>query len=122
MVWAAIPYGIIWIIITYFVAQRIQKSTKAKGEKYENIEIIENNLENLIIIIKPDFGVSTGKAYKNMYMLNNKKDADINKIILGMKENKISIVEESIENHLEQGLLLEDNNIINFRKKLVEIK
>lgn len=41
MVWAAIPYGIIWIIITYFVAQRIQKSTKAKGEKYENIEIIE---------------------------------------------------------------------------------
>lgn len=56
-----------------------------------------------------------------MYMLNNKKDADINKIILGMKENKISMVEESIENHLEQGLLLEDNNIINFRKKLVEI-
>lgn len=41
MVWAAIPYGIIWIIVTYFVAQRIQKSTKAKGEKYENIEVVE---------------------------------------------------------------------------------
>ena len=43
MVWAAIPYGIIWIIVTYFVAQRIQKSTKAKGEKYENIEVVEEN-------------------------------------------------------------------------------
>lgn len=41
MIWAAIPYGVIWIIITYFVAQRIQKSTKAKGEKYENVEIAE---------------------------------------------------------------------------------
>lgn len=98
----------------------INKSARVTGIG-ENIEIIENNLEKLIIIIKPDFGVSTGKAYKNMYMLNNKKDADINKIILGMKENKISMVEESIENHLEQGLLIEDNNIINFRKKLVEI-
>lgn len=41
MLWAAIPYGIIWIIITYFVAQRIQKQTKAAGEKYENVEVLE---------------------------------------------------------------------------------
>ena len=75
----------------------------------------------MIIVIKPDFGVSTGKAYKNMYTLNNKKDADINKIVLGLKENSISKVEENIENHLEQGLLIEDKNIINFRKKLAEM-
>lgn len=99
----------------------INKSARVTGIG-ENIEIIENNLENLLIVIKPDFGVSTGKAYKNMYMLNNKKDADINKVVLGLKENSISKVEENIENHLEQGLLIEDKNIINFRKKLAEME
>ncbi len=98
----------------------INKSARVTGIG-ENIEIIENNLENSIIVIKPDFGVSTKKAYKNMYMLNNKKDADIDKVVLGLKENRVSMVEENIENHLEQGLLLEDKNIMNFRKKLAEI-
>lgn len=98
----------------------INKSARVTGIG-ENIKIIENNLESLIIVIKPNFGVSTGKAYKNMYMLNNKKDADIDKIVLGLKENSISIIEENIENHLEQGLLLEDKNIMNFREKLAEI-
>ena len=87
----------------------------------EEIEIIENNLDTDIILIKPNFGVSTAKAYKNMSMLNNKKDANIEKIIFGLKNNNLSLVEESIENNLEQGLLLEDKNIIEFRKKLLDI-
>lgn len=98
----------------------INKSARVIGIG-ENIEIIENNLESALIIIKPDFGVSTGKAYKNMYMLNNKRDADIDKIVLGLKENSLSTVENSIENHLEQGLLLEDENIIDFRKRLAAL-
>lgn len=98
----------------------INKSARVTGIG-ENIEIIENNLESALIIIKPDFGVSTGKAYKNMYMLNNKRDADIDKIVLGLKKNSLSTVENSIENHLEQGLLLEDENIIDFRKRLAAL-
>ncbi len=98
----------------------INKSARVTGIG-ENIEIIENNLDSALIIIKPDFGVSTGKAYKNMYMLNNKRDADIDKIVLGLKENSLSTVENSIENHLEQGLLLEDENIIDFRKRLAAL-
>lgn len=98
----------------------INKSARVTGIG-ENIEIIENNLESALIILKPDFGVSTGKAYKNMYMLNNKRDADIDKIVLGLKENSLSTVENSIENHLEQGLLLEDENIIDFRKRLAAL-
>ena len=98
----------------------INKSARVTGIG-ENIEIIENNLESALIIIKPDFGVSTGKAYKNMYMLNNKRDADIDNIVLGLKENSLSTVENSIENHLEQGLLLEDENIIDFRKRLAAL-
>lgn len=38
-----------------------------------------------------------------------------------IKNNNLSLVEESIENNLEQGLLLEDKNIIEFRKKLLDI-
>ena len=56
-----------------------------------------------------------------MYMLKNKKDANIDKIIEGLEDNKLSLIEESIENNLEQGLLLEDTNIIEFRKKLGKI-
>ncbi|WP_302162444.1 4-(cytidine 5'-diphospho)-2-C-methyl-D-erythritol kinase [uncultured Fusobacterium sp.] len=98
----------------------INKSARVRGIG-EDIEIIENNLKNSIILIKPQFGVSTGKAYKNMSMLNNKRDANIDKIIFGLKNNRIDIVEDNIENHLEQGLLLEDKNIIEFRKKLAEL-
>ena len=98
----------------------INKSARVRGIG-EDIEIIENNLKNSIILIKPQFGVSTGKAYKNMSMLNNKRDANIDKIIFGLKDNRVDIVEDNIENHLEQGLLLEDKNIIEFRKKLAEL-
>ena len=54
-------------------------------------------------------------------MLNNKRDANIEKIIRGLKENNLALVEENIENNLEQGLLLEDKNIIEFRKRLENI-
>lgn len=98
----------------------INRSARVRGIG-EEIEIIENNLKDSIILIKPQFGVSTGKAYKNMSMLNNKRDANIDKIIFGLKDNRVDIVEDNVENHLEQGLLLEDKNIIEFRKKLAEL-
>ena len=103
--------------IPFFI---VNKPSRVKGIG-EEIEVIENNLDRDIILIKPNFGVSTAEAYKNMYMLNNKVDADIDKIVCGLRDNDITLVEESIENHLEQGLLLEDSNIIEFRKRLSNI-
>ena len=84
----------------------------------EEIEVIQNNLDMDIIIIKPPFGVSTALAYKNMDILKEKKDADIENIIKGLECNNIELVEKSIENNLEQGLLQVDKNIIEFRKTL----
>lgn len=100
--------------IPFFI---LNKASRVRGIG-EEIEEIENNLNSDLIIIKPSFGVSTAKAYKNMYMLNNKKDADIDSIIKGLKEDNLELIEKSIQNQLEQGLLLEDENIIEFRKKL----
>ena len=87
----------------------------------EDLEVIENNIKDNIILIKPDFGVSTVVAYKNYAKLENKKDADIDKIVEGMRSGNLDELEDYLENHLEQGLLLEDENIIGFRKKLEKL-
>ena len=86
----------------------------------ENLERIENNLECDIVLVKPDFGVSTKEAYNLYSTLKNKKDAGIEKIIEGLKENNLEKVEKNSENILEQGLLTENENIKSFRKELNE--
>lgn len=103
--------------IPFFI---VNKSSRVRGIG-EQIDIIENNLDSDIIILKPIFGVSTAVAYKNIDTLNDKVDANIEKIVRGLKENNLQLVEDSIENQLEQGLLVSDYNIIDFRKKLEEI-
>ena len=87
----------------------------------EILGIIENNIKDKIILIKPDFGVSTVVAYKNYTKLKNKKNADIDKIIERMKSGDLNDLENYLENNLEQGLLLEDKNIIQFRQKLEKL-
>ncbi len=86
----------------------------------ENLERIENNLECDIVLVKPEFGVSTKEAYNLYSTLKNKKDAGIEKIIEGLKENNLEKVEKNSENILEQGLLTENENIKSFRKELNE--
>lgn len=87
----------------------------------EDILKIENNLSKELILIKPNFGVSTGKAYSYYQELkdrNIKKDANIEKIIDGLKNNNLEDILNYSENILEQGLLLFDENIKSFRKFL----
>lgn len=86
----------------------------------ENLEKIENNLKCDIILVKPDFGVSTKEAYSLYSTLTEKKEADIEKIVSGLKDNNINIVEEYSENILEQALLLSNKKIQTFRKELEE--
>lgn len=45
MLWAALPFGIIWLVVIYFAAQRIQKKTEGK-ESYE-----ESNLKYEDVIV-----------------------------------------------------------------------
>jgi len=98
----------------------VNKPSRIKGIG-EGIQLIENNIEEKIILIKPNFGVSTVVAYKNYSKLEDKKNADIEKIITGMKSGNVEEIEKYIENHLEQGLLLEDKKIIGFRKRLKKL-
>lgn len=99
----------------------INKPSRIKGIG-ENLEVIENNIKEKIILIKPDFGVSTIKAYKNYNKLKNKKDANIDKIIEILKSGHLNDINNYLENHLEQGLLLDNKNMIKFRKKLKNLE
>ncbi|HAS79999.1 MAG TPA: 4-(cytidine 5'-diphospho)-2-C-methyl-D-erythritol kinase [Fusobacteriaceae bacterium] len=99
----------------------LNKSTRIKGIG-ENLEVIENNIKNKIILIKPDFGISTIMAYRNYSKLKNKKNANVDKIIERVKSGYINDIENYLENHLEQGLLLENKNIIKFKKYLEKIE
>lgn len=90
---------------------------KGIGEKLEKIQ---NNLECDVILIKPKFGVSTKKAYELYSKLDEKKFANIDEVLSGLKENNLKKVCENIENMLEQGLLIDDENIQNFRNRIKE--
>lgn len=87
----------------------------------ENLQKIENNLQYDVVLVKPKFGVSTKEAYSLYSQLKEKKNADIDEIITALKENDLDTVEKYSENILEQGLLLSDENIQNFRKELMKI-
>ena len=90
---------------------------KGIGEKLEKIQ---NNLDCDVILIKPKFGVSTKKAYELYSKLDKKKFANIDEVLSGLKENNLKKVCENIENMLEQGLLIDDENIQNFRNRIKE--
>lgn len=88
---------------------------KGIGEKLEEIQ---NNLNCDVILVKPKFGVSTKKAYELYSKLDEKKFANIDEVLSGLKENNLKKVCENIENMLEQGLLIDDENIQNFRNRI----
>lgn len=84
----------------------------------EKLEEIENNLNCKLIVIKPNFGVSTAKAYKNVGEIKSLKKGNIEQILEGLKRNSLDMVRQNIENSLEQSLLLDNEDIIGFRKEL----
>lgn len=84
----------------------------------EELKIIENNIKTPIVIIKPPFGVSTKIAYENISKVTTLKNANIPMILENLKRGRIDLLEPYIENGLEQGLLIQDKNIQEFRKKL----
>lgn len=98
----------------------INQTCRAQGIG-EKIEIVENNLEASVLLIKPEFGISTKEAYEGYSKLDEKKWADIEKIIEGLKDNELSLVNDSIENHLQQSALFLNEKIKTFEEKLKRI-
>ena len=90
----------------------IKNKTARVGGKGNKVDLVENNLKDSIILIKPlDFGVSTKEAYESFDNLKEVKYANFDKIIKCLKDNNRIALENSIENSLEQGILETDINI-----------
>lgn len=94
---------------------------RVKGIGEELIEI-KNNLKCKILLIKPNFGISTKEAYKLCDELKNKRKADIDVLIKCLKNNELNNINKQNENMLEQSLLVKNKNIIYFREKIKDIK
>ena len=103
--------------IPFFI---VNETVRAKGIG-EMLEKIVNNIDAKLILIKPKFGISTAEAYKGYSQLTEKRWADIDKVMEGLKENNLSKVIDNIENHLQQTSLLLNNNVKTFEEKLAKI-
>lgn len=77
--------------------------------KGENIKKIQNNLKSCLILIKPNFGISTKIAYDNFDKLKEVKYSKLDEIEKGLIENNIFLVEKNIENCLEQAMEENEN-------------
>lgn len=84
----------------------------------EKIQLIKNCLDAEIILIKPNFGISTKEAYASFSKLEEKKFADIDMIIDGLAENNFYKVNSHIENHLQQSVKYINREIDAFEQKL----
>ena len=88
--------------VPFFIKNKTSR-VRGKGNK---VELIENNLKDSIILIKPlDFGISTKEAYDSFDNLKEVKYADFDKIIDSLKKDNRIALENNIENNLEQGIL-----------------
>ena len=86
----------------------IKNKTARVGGKGEKIREVENNLEDGLILIKPEFGVSTKEAYNNFDNLDEKKYSNFDEIESCLKTTTRVGIEKNIENSLEQAI---ENNI-----------
>lgn len=92
------------------------KSSRISG-KGEKTKIIKSIFEENIVLVKPNFGVSTKLAYENFDNLKNVKYSDLDEIERGLIENNKNLIEKNIENSLEQAMA-EDKNITMLKNSL----
>lgn len=77
-----------------------------KGEK---INILESILETNLILLKPNFGISTKLAYETFDELKKVKYSNLNEIEKGILTNDIYLIEKNVENCLEQAVQNNEN-------------
>lgn len=79
------------------------KAARISG-KGELVKKIESKFESTLLLIKPDFGISTKIAYDNFDKLKYIKYSNLDAIERGIFENNLLLIKENIENGLEQAI------------------
>ncbi|MGL5567816.1 MAG: 4-(cytidine 5'-diphospho)-2-C-methyl-D-erythritol kinase [Cetobacterium sp.] len=103
--------------IPFFI---LNKPCRVKGIG-EKLEKVENNLKTSIVLIKPNFGVSTVEAYRQIKNIKNPKMANIDSILNGLKINDLDLVQSEIQNNLEEALLQSNSELKEFKYRLSKV-
>ena len=83
----------------------IKNKTARVGGKGNKIELVENNLKDSLILVKPlGFGVSTKDAYNSFDELDEVRYSNFEKIVECLRNDNRKDLEKYIENGLEQGI------------------
>ena len=83
----------------------IKNKTARVGGKGNKVELVENNLKDSLILVKPlGFGVSTKDAYNSFDELDEVRYANFEKIVECLRNDNRKDLEKYIENGLEQGI------------------
>ncbi len=77
-----------------------------KGEK---TNILESRVETNLILLKPNFGISTKLAYETFDELKEVKYSNLKEIEKGILTNDINLIEKNVENCLEQAVQNNEN-------------
>lgn len=81
---------------TYFCVYERPSIVTGRGDK---LDFIESNLKCNILIVKPDFGLSTKLIFENHVFIEN-KIIDNSKLLQSLKDNNIDGVIDNINNDL----------------------
>ena len=97
----------------------IKNKTARVGGKGNKVELVENNLKDSLILVKPlGFGISTKDAYNSFDELDEVRYANFEKIIECLRDNNRKDLEKYIENGLEQGISERNADIKKFKEIL----
>lgn len=91
--------------VPFFISNRTSR-VMGRGEFLKEIE---NKFKSSIVLIKPNFGISTKLAYDEFDKLESVKYSNLEEIEKGLIRNDIYLIEKNIENSLEQAMKKEHN-------------
>lgn len=91
---------------------------KGRGEKIEFIDFDFNDIP--VLIIKPNFSISTLLVYKNfnMNMVNKDKNLKKENVLLALKTNDIKLLEENIFNDLLEASKKSNDKLDSFMNEV----
>lgn len=87
----------------------------------ENIEVLEPFKDQIVLLVKPPFGVSTREAYGGFELDKIKKHVETQKLISAMHSRDLSLMNYHMRNLLENVILRKHPMVKNLKQNLMRL-
>ena len=87
----------------------------------ENIEVLEPFKDQIVLLVKPPFGVSTREAYGGFELDKIKKHVETQKLISAMHSRDLSLMNYHMRNLLENVILRKHPMVKNLKQNLIRL-